>query len=437
MGPQGDAWPPPLRAWSVAITLSITYALAYVDRIILSVLAPYLQRDLHLSDTQLGVLGGAAFALTYTLFSAPIGWLVDRTNRLRIIAAGAAVWSVATLGLGAASQYWQLFLGRVMVGAGEASLQPAAASLIADHFPPAARSRAFGVFLAGTSVGTALAYFCGGALLEFHHRRGPFDLPLFGKLRDWQFVFVVLGVAGLLLPIAYLFLREPQRRERDLGQAAQPSLRALQEFILRQWRLYGAHHLAMVLFVAAIYGKTMFMPTFFVRVHEWPALRVGQVFGTVALLAGILGSLTSGWLISHLAGRKVADASWVVMIFGILGTSIPLMLVPILPTGEWAMVAFAFSALFTNWPMVGALTAVNLLTPNEYRGQVMAFYTFCIGLLSAGAGPMLVGWVTDGVFKSPLAVGSSIAWVSGVAAALAVLLLAGTRAQFARFVRPA
>ncbi len=200
------------QAWYTVLVLMVMYVFSFIDRQILSMLVTPMKRDLQISDSQVGLLQGFAFALLYTVLGLPIGRLADRASRKGIIAAGVLVWSLMATACGFARTAVQLFFARVGVGVGEAALGPAAYSMITDSFPREKLGRAFSVYNMGIPLGSGVAMLVGGLVVGAVSGESNVTLPLLGEVRSWQLVFIVTGAPGLLLPLLLLSVREPARR---------------------------------------------------------------------------------------------------------------------------------------------------------------------------------------------------------------------------------
>ena len=198
--------------WMVVAILMIAYVFSFVDRQILNLLVGPIRRDLGISDTQMSLLMGFSFAIFYTILGIPLGRLADRVSRRGLITTGVLVWSAMTALCGFAYSYWQLFLCRIGVGVGEATLSPAAYSMIADYFPPERRATAISVYSMGIFLGSGLAFLLGGLVIKFAVAQGTMALPLIGEVRPWQLVFFVLGGSGIVFSLAFLLVREPPRQ---------------------------------------------------------------------------------------------------------------------------------------------------------------------------------------------------------------------------------
>jgi len=419
-------WPRPRYAWYVVGVLVVSYAFAILDRIAISLLVQPIKADLGLSDTQIGLLQGAAFGIFYSLFAIPIGFLVDRRSRRWILSTGVALWSLATLACGTARGFASLFLARIGVGVGEASVSPSASSLIADYFPPEKRGRAYGIFMMGSTLGMGLAYLLGAVALDASGAIRTATGALLDGVKDWQIVFFLIGAPGLLLAVLMAAtVREPLRRDRAGGDAASSWAPLLA--LLKSNRLAYFTVIAGTVFnLICIYAQISWHPTLFIRVHRWSASEVSLAFGAAVLPIGILSSITAGWMIDAFSKRGRLDAPLLVMIghsaiLATFGTA-----VSAVSDARTAYVAFAINTISASWSYAAALAALNQVTPNELRGQITGVYTLVTGLVSMGVGAFAVGFLSDNVFTGPEGVGPSITAVNLTSALVAgVILLAG------------
>jgi MFS family permease len=205
------AWPRPAYAWYVVAVLSVANLFSFLDRTVLNLLVTPVKRALSLSDTEIGLVQGAAFGIFYTLMILPFGWLADRTARNRIVSLGIAVWSVITAACGLAGSFLQLFAARVGVGIGEATLSAAVGSLVSDHFPAERRTLPLSVYTMVGSMGAGVALLLGGVVAELITGVDHVDLPLLGTLQPWQVVFIAVGAPGVAWSLLSLTIREPVR----------------------------------------------------------------------------------------------------------------------------------------------------------------------------------------------------------------------------------
>ncbi len=417
------AFPKPAYAWYVVFVIFLGYMFAFIDRIIVGVLTPAIQADLAISDTQVALLQGLAFGVFYTLFGIPLGWLTDRWNRKWLLTIGMSVWSVMTALCGLAKGFGVLFFARLGVGMGEGCLNPCATSLIADYFPPRTRSRAFGIYVMGTAMGTGATFIIGGALLGWLNARGGLDLPVLGHLKPWQAVFVLVGLPGLIPALMLAFtVKEPPRREVATS-TAKASPKDIGAFMSANKATLICHHAGIALTLIVIYAWVAWMPSFFVRVHDWQPEKFSVTYGVYGMFAGIFSAISSGWLATWLKDRGYVDGTFYACALGCAGCVIGGTAAPLMPTPELALFVYIITGVFANYPSVGGLSAIAEIVPNEMRGIITAIYMLIIGLVAAGLGPLAVGVVTDVVFADKGAIDKSMALVSIVAGVPGVLLL--------------
>jgi MFS family permease len=415
-------------AWYATFVLMLAYTLSYVDRQILSLLVEPIKQDFGVTDTQIGLLQGAAFAIFYTLAGIPMGRWADRGDRRRIIAWGIAVWSVATALCGLTKTYWQLFAARIGVGVGEAALGPAAYSMIADYFPPERRGRALGFYSMGVYLGIGLAMIIGAQVVTALADDPPLVVPGIGELGAWHLTFLIVGLPGVLLALWAWTLREPPRQ--GAGAAAPPvPIRDAIAFLRSHRATFVAHFAGFSLLTLSFNAFVFWMAPYLMRVHGLKAGEFGVTLGLILAIGGAIGIFAGGAFADALRRRGVPDAElW----SGIVGA---LLLWPFgiyaaqASSGEAALTAFAGFMVFASFPFAAAAAALQNVTPNRLRGQVSAVYLFVVNLAGIGLGSFLTGFVNDHVFGDPTRVGDSMAWIVGLAAPLAAIVLyAGRRA---------
>ncbi|HXX21059.1 MAG TPA: MFS transporter [Candidatus Acidoferrum sp.] len=406
-------YPKPVRAWYVLGLLTLVYIFSFLDRTILTLLVGPIRRDLHITDTQVSLLIGLSFAVFYTFLGVPIGRLADSRSRRGVIAAGISIWSLFCAGCGLAKRFGQMLVLRMGVGVGEASLSPAAYSLLTDYFVPERRAMAMSIYNTGIYIGTGAASILGGLVTGWAAARGAWTLPLVGDVRSWQVVFFVVGLPGLLLAILMYTFAEPVRRGRT--HATSLPLREVFSYVKNHRQTYLCHHLGIAFLALAAYGGLAWNPTFFMRHHHWTAAQAGRGIGIGAAVGGSLGLLLGGWLADRLAARGVEDAYMRVATMAmaaVVPTGAAYLLVP---DSHLAIVLLALPTFFTAIPIGLAPAALMQVTPSQMRGQVSAVYLFTINLIGLGVGPTAVASVTDHVFHNDAMVGSSLLIV-GIAA---------------------
>jgi MFS family permease len=422
-----DGYPSAGYAWYVVGLLTLAFVCSFIDRQILNLLVGPIQRDLGIGDKQMSLLMGASFAVFYTLFGIPLGRLADTRSRRRLVVLGITFWSLMTAACGLGRNFWQLALARIGVGIGEASLSPAAYSLIADYFPAERRSTALGVYGMGIYIGSGLALILGGLVIEFASAQESFVLPLIGAVRAWQLVFFVVGLPGLLVALLLLTIREPARqgvgaKVAEGGATAAVPLGEVWAYLSGNRGTFTCLYLGVALAALNGYGAAAWIPTFFIRRHGWTAGDTGLVVGLIIGIFGTLGIVTGGRLADWLRQRGQSDANLRVALLGVVAWLPPGVLFPLLPSGPWAAALLAPALFFSSMPFGLAPAAVTQLMPNTMRAQASAIYLFVINLIGLGLGPTIVAVLTEDVFRDKNALHLSLL-VTGVVAHVGAALL--------------
>ena len=424
----GIAWekapapPSNVYGWYVVGVLIVAYTISYVDRTILTLLVKPIRESLQISDTQLSLLHGLAFAVFYTFLGIPIARLADRHNRTRIIAVGIAVWSLMTALCGFARNFGQLFLARVGVGVGEAALSPAAYSILSDYFKGAALTRALSVYTSAIYIGAGLALMIGGAVIA---TVPALDLPVLGHFEPWQVVFLFVGLPGLFVAVWMLTVREPVRTGMSPAASAGQALpvRAVARYIGQRAGAYGFLIAGLSAGSLLWNGSMAWIPTFFIRTFEWTPAMIGMRFGLMLLLFGTAGILFGGWLSGWLRNRGHTDANLLVGILSAVLVFLPGVIAPLITDETLCFAAFCVFVLAGSMPYGAAGAAFQDITPNQMRAQVIAIYFFFLNLAGIGLGPTVVALFTDQVYGDDLAVKYSLVTVAAIMAPLSALLL--------------
>lgn len=436
-------YPSAARAWYSVIILLIAYILSFMDRQILNLLVAPVRRDLGITDTQMSLLIGFSFALFYSCLGLPFGRLADFLNRPRLIALGVFLWSFMTGGCGLARSYGQLFLLRMGVGIGEATLSPAAYSMIADSFPPAKRSVPFSVYTTATYVGGGIAFIFGAVLLRAFAAKELIKLPLVGATRPWQLLFLILGISGIAFVLLLLTLRDPSRKGARVVQAASGKvrvervpLRSVVEYFIQNRNTLLSLNVGMGLIALSAYGSSAWGITFLVRNHHMTASEAGILFGIAQAVSGSLGMLTAGKTVSWLMRRGHRDAYMRVAVLTTLAWFLPGILYPLVANITAATALLYVAVFFLCVPTFVIPAAILELVPNPMRGQATALYLLIVNLIGLGIGPTAIALVTDRVFGYDAAVRYSLAIVPAMAnLAAAVLFLRGLRSYTASLDR--
>ncbi|MCP5182100.1 MAG: MFS transporter [Pseudomonadales bacterium] len=417
-------YPAAAYGWYVTFVLLLGFTFSFVDRQVLNLLVEPIRADLDITDTQISFVQGLAFAITYVLASVPIGRLVDRFNRVRIMIVGVLVWSATTIACGLSRNYGQLLVARMGVGVGEATLSPAAWSVLADYFHPERLSRPISVYLMGPYIGAGIAMIAGAEVLDFTREVSTIDVPLLGELAPWQFTFIAVGLPGVLIAALLGTVREPIRTGRGGAMQVVPPWREVFAYMRRHARIYIALHLGVPFIVVMLYGLQAWTPTILVRVHGWDLADAGRNYGLIALVAGSAGVL-SGPFVARLVDRAGrGDAALLVAILGAALATVCLAAIPLQGTATGALWCIAGASFSVTLPLALVTSAMQQVTPNAMRGVVNGAYVVTTNVIGLALGPTLVAACTDYVFRDPAAVDRSLAAVSLCMGPIAIALLA-------------
>ncbi|MDV3455375.1 MFS transporter [Sphingomonas sp. HF-S4] len=400
-------------AWALAL-LFFAYVLAFLDRIVLSILVRPISAELQLSDMQFALVGGVAFALFYVTMGLPIGWLADRFSRRRIVAVGVALWSLCTIASGLASDFAGLFAARLGVGIGEAALAPAAYSLIADLYPPERRGRAVALYTLGATIGSSIAYFAGGLLIEFASAHGAIlGLP------PWRFVFFAAGAPGILLAALMLTMREPARRQS--ARVAKPA--SFVAFLKARREVSIAYILGYSCINLPFAGFLLWGPALFDRVHGLRPAQLALPLALLFLVPTALGQWLGATVTDRMLAKGRADAAFrTAAVCAALLVPVAVAM-PLLGDSAAALAALGL-LLFLTCASVGhhAVVAATV-APNRLRGLYVALFFFVQNVMGQAIIAVITAGLTDHVFERPDSIGLSMAIVGGAGAAAGTLLL--------------
>jgi MFS family permease len=422
-------------AWYVVAVLLLAYTLSFIDRMILSLLVGPIRADLGISDTQMSLLMGFAFAIFYSVLGVPLGRIADRGSRRGLMAAGVAAWSLMTAACALTRNYAGLFAARIGVGVGEAALSPAAYSLLGDYFPREKLGRAMAVYSIGVPLGSGIALVAGSLVVRFVTEGPPVAAPLLGEIAPWRLTFIWVGLPGLLAAaLIALTVREPRRR------AGRPDAAGGGEFLafLRSRRAaLGAHFAGMSLVALVMYGAMAWIPQFLHRTYGMPVPQAGLWFGAATALCGACGLLLGGWMADRLYRRGYKDAHLRVIRLNAL-VLLPLFVgMALAPSANLALALMIAAMLLGTIHGGVAGAGLQMIAPPRLRAQTVALYFLVANLVGLGLGPTAIALVTEHVFGSDAALRYGLAVVTGVALpASAVILTLGLK-PFARAVEAA
>ncbi len=423
-------YPRPGYAWYVVIVLFFAYVVSFMDRQIMSLLIEPIKADLEISDTTISLLHGFAFAIFYTIVGIPLGRLADSRNRKGIIMIGISFWSLMTSLCGLAQNTLMLFLARIGVGIGEASLLPSSYSIISDYFPREKRGRAASVFSLGIFAGAGLAFIFGGVVVDFAARTVASGHSLISGMAPWKLTFILAGLPGILVVLLMITVREPVRREKLHQKAGSIPLADVVAYLRRYWKAYFTIIVGTGCLSIATYGLFTWTPAYFIRVFDYTPRMIGITFGSIILITGTSGLLLGSYLADRIfsQGRITAHLDMIIVLTAIGIFPAALLMTVVTPGTALACLAVLLFCLSVHTGLSPA--ALQLITPNELRGQVIAIYMFVINLVGLGVGPMIIALITDRYYEDTLAVGKSMSITLSLALILGVLILVTGRLAY-------
>ncbi len=407
----------------VLLLLYLGYLLSFADRVIFGLVLKPIKATLHLSDTQLGLLSGVAFALSYAIFSPLGGYLVDRRPRKLMMSAAIAFWSVATFATGLAGSFLAMTLARIGVGVGESMLHPLSVSLVADTVPVNRRPRAFSLYLSAGAVGSVVALLFGGLLVQHLAKIHGLHLPGIGPIMPWQGLFMAAAVPGLILAaVVLMVLREPPRAPVAEADSAHPTGLG---FVRRYPWLAGAVFCGVSLAQMGAYTVTTWNVNFFERVHGWSGSQAAIWLSLTSGVATIIGCVLAGPMIGYLRRRGHADAPLRLCLVASVAHAVFAVLGLLAPTPILALCLFPLGSFWAYVPSVAGFSALGEALPSPVRARLAGLHTFANGVISNSLGPFLVGVFSDTLFHRPgglryaLVLTVVIAGVGGVVAVAA------------------
>ena len=402
-----SAYPRPLVAWTSAGLMTLMFALAYMDRQVISLMVGQISAEFGIGDFQISLLQGFAFAILFAVCGLPLGLAVDRWPRRYIIFAGVLVWSIAATSCGLSRSYGEMLVARIAVGVGEAALAPACYSLMAALFPRRQLTFALGVFMVGALLGAEGSLAIGGTVLQL--ARNGVDLPLLGHVPAWRFAFIATGLPGIALAFLALLIHEPPRERPSATQRGWGEAFA---FVATRKRFFAVQFFGFALLMALAGARGAWTPTFFMRTYGWSVAQVSYALASYGFVTGTFALLASGRVVDWLFQRGMSDAHYrycvvggaVVAVFGVLAH--------LSPTADGYFAAIFLPLLVLNYGAIGA-SAVQIVTPPHLRGRISALYLMVISLVGISLGPAIVGALTEFVFRDPKSLGLAMALTFG------------------------
>jgi MFS family permease len=406
----------------IVLLFFVCFAFSYLDRQIVSILVQPIKLTLGLTDTQIGLLQGFSFTMCYATAGVFVARLVDRANRVKLIAACVAIWAISTALCGFASSFAELLAARAGTAIAEAALSPAALSIFSDIFPPRKVTRASSIFMLGPYIGGGLALFGGGMLLSATGGDAGAWLASHG-FAPWQAVFVLVGAPGLVLAALVAFtVREPARHEvddRTHVDEALPSLRdVLVELFVRN-RFCAPYFAAYVALITLFYSHAAWFPALLMRHFHLAPSQVGTMAAPAYMIGGMLGVASAGLLATRVTDERTLQKVLALSACAVAALVPAAIAMPLVADSTIAIMLYGACALAASIAMALAPVPLQIAVPNRMRGRSIALLVFMTNAISGGVGPLAVGWLNGRVGDA-----HALAIVGGSAALASALLYA-------------
>lgn len=404
-----EAYPPARVAnWALFI-FALSLVVNFVDRGIVNLLVQPIKRDLHLSDFRVSLLMGPAYVIFYVLLGLPIARLADSKSRRAIVGFGLACWSVMTAACGLAQGFGSFFAARVGVGVGDACTGPATYSMLSDLFPKERLPRAIALMQVGATAGIGISLLIGAAVIQAVSKVPNMSIPVVGVVHNWQLVFFIVGIPGLIVAALMTTVPEPRRRGL-LGQSPSSPLPLSQvlRFLRKNWKTYLPIYLALAIGVMNSTAGQSWGPTFYQRTFGWAPQKAGLFMGLGTIVVTPLGLLCGTLLVEWYQRRGFSDANVRLVRWSTL-LAVPFsVLSPLAPTPWLALGAYLAGVFMVTVGLSPPNAALQTITPNQMRGRITALYLFVYSV-GAGLGPPLVALLTDSLFHNEMKIGQAMA----------------------------
>jgi len=424
--PQPDRdWPSPARANYALAIFALTLMVNILDRSIISLLIPGIKADLQLTDTQVSIIVGFAFVVFYALMGLPIARLVDTKSRRLILGMCVVIWSVMTALCGLAKNFWQLFTARVMVGVGEAGSGPSTYSMLADLFPSEKLARAISFLNFGFVAGQGIALVLGGLVLKLLADVPEVALPVVGTLRSWQLALICVGLPGLIVAALVFTIPEPARRgtvHRGVdGKVQSIPVKDVAGYLADHGRVYVPMMFGMALKAILSFGSAIWIPTLFVRQYGWTPTQIGVTQGFILMVCAPTGLMLGSALAERLSKKGYDDAYVRVVAIASLASLPTYTLFPQMADPHVALALYAMNIIILFLAPGPQNAALQVITPNQMRGQITAVWLFLFNFLGYGFGPTTIAVITDYVFRDEARLGDAMSLAFAVLGTIAFL----------------
>jgi MFS family permease len=423
-----------LPAWIGLGVLTLLAFVGYLDRQIIALVADPIEHDLHIADTQVGLLQGAAFAIAYPIFAIPLGYAADRYSRPTIIFCGVVLWAAGAMVSGLATSFGSLFWARVAVGLGEAAGGPAVGSLLAEIFPKKRLATIFSIYGSGVILGSGGALWLGESVIAW--AKHGMDFPILGHLRSWQIAFLVTGAPAAVLSGLVYLVPEPRRRRRRAAGAAptqHPPWSEVFAFIRQTWLYLSCLMVGQTCLLVIAVANLAWLPVVLQRSYGWGPAQLGSYLALFMVFFGFPGQMANGLIVDRMF-VKHDDAHLRYYVYACVLITACALLAPLASNGLLYLAIFVPVKALLNFSGVFS-AAFGVVTPSRLRGRVGALLGIFGGTVGSIVGPSAVAFFTDNVFHDKAKVIWSLALTTGIAVPIAGVLFVIALGPMRRAVR--
>ena len=401
-------YPPRRAGYRAVIVMTLAQVFAFIDRQIPAMLVEPIKQDFNLNDSQIALLGGAAFSIFYAIMALPIGYAVDRYKRVNVLGTGIFVWSLMTTLAGLANSFGRLFGARIGVAVGEAVMAPVSVSLVSDYFPQNKQGKPMGIITAGVYIGIGATLIGGGYLIDYLTDIGGITIPGIGYFKPWQATFLVVGVPGILISIAAFMLHEPRRL--GLVQTPEKDSRSINIFshLIKNRSTLIPMFSGLIFMALIFYSFTFWAPSMMVRTHGLSLTEVGFSLGIITIISSILGTISSGAVVDYLRSKGRTDAPIRTAMFACIFAMPAICLAPLVENvvAAWMLIGI-YLFFISSFAPIGLL-AVSGVSSNEVKGQMAAVHAFLMMAFGLSLGPQITAFFTDFILQDESKLGLAV-----------------------------
>ena len=416
-----ENYPSRKTGYSAVIVMTLAQVFAFIDRQIPAMLVEPIKQDFSLNDSQIALLGGAAFSIFYAIMALPIGYAVDKYKRVNVLGTGIFVWSLMTTLAGLANSFGRLFGARIGVAVGEAVMAPVSVSLVSDYFPQNKQGKPMGIITAGVYIGIGATLIGGGYLIDYLTDIGGITIPGIGYFKPWQATFLVVGIPGILISFAAFMLHEPRRL--GLSQTPEKDSKSINIFshLIKNKSTLIPMFAGLIFMALIFYSFTFWAPSMMVRTHGLSLTEVGFSLGIITIISSILGTISSGAVVDYLRSRGRTDAPIRTAMFACIFAMPAICLAPLVENvvAAWMLIGI-YLFFISSFAPIGLL-AVSGVSSNEVKGQMAAVHAFLMMAFGLSLGPQITAFFTDFILQDESKLGLAVSLTGGLVLPIAAV----------------